>query len=191
MLNAVLLVLLLPFFFQLSIRLGHRLHSVQKSSLNKSPHLFFLILFQIPTPMLTISILLNAFTKKWDENAEESTTCFSAVWDIYLEVYTCFFFLLFPVWYTYQKRNFTSICMLFLDCIINLVCCCIVSRKKIFVFWNKVIGQPPQFIWFSTICRLRSQKKRKEIVGTVISPISVSDYKLIGYFSVRFTLESG
>ena len=41
MLNAVLLVLLLPFFFQLSIRLGHRLHSVQKSSLNKSPHLFF------------------------------------------------------------------------------------------------------------------------------------------------------
>ena len=150
---------------------------------------FCFILFQIPTPMLT-TILLNAFTKKWEENAEESTTYFSAVWDIYLEVIPAFFRFL----YTYQRKNFTSICMLFLDCIINLVSCCIVSRKKIFVFWNKVIGQPPQFIWFSTICRLRSQKKStrwKEIVGTVISPISVSDYKLIGYFSLRFTVESG
>ena len=130
---------------------------------------FCFILFQKPTPMLT-TILLNAFTKKWEENAEESTTYFSAVWDIYLEVIPAFFRFL----YTYQRRNFTSICMLFLDCIINHVSCCFVSRKKIFVLWNKVIGQPPQFIWFSTICRVHPQRKStwwKEIVGTVISPI--------------------
>ena len=81
-----------------------------------------------------------------------------------LKLYLLFFRFL----YTYQSRNFTSICMLFLDCIINLVSCCIVSRKKIFVFWNKVIGQPPQFIWFSTICWVHPQRKStwwKEIVG--------------------------
>ena len=63
----------------------------------------------------TAKILLNVCTKKWDENAEESTTCFSAVWDIYPEVIPGFSS---PKWYTYHtKKNFTSICFL-LDCII-------------------------------------------------------------------------
>ena len=62
------------------------------------------------------------------------------------------FFLLFPVWHTYQKRNFTSICMLFLDCIIHYYCIILQNvicvQKENICFENKLLllGNPDGYL---------------------------------------------